>query len=59
MKWFKRFRDIRPDDSTWNIGRGKWDAITVIPKRNMKVCGIGIFEVKPQANFSMGWKYVI
>ena len=57
--FFKRYRDVKAEDSTWNVGQSKWDAIIVVPSRNLTIMGIGIFEAKPSTSFRLGWKYVI
>lgn len=38
---------------------GKWDAIIVIPSRDVTIMGIGIYEAEPSIDFEIGWKYVI
>lgn len=47
-KYFKRFRDVRNDG--WYVGRDRWDAITLVPKKRVKIMGIGIFEAYPEGN---------
>jgi hypothetical protein len=59
LRFFKRFRDVRGDG--WYIGKDRWDAVTYIPKRDVRVFGVGIFEPYPQArkDFKYGYKYVL
>ena len=59
VRWYRRFREIRGDG--WYIGRDRWDAVTFIPNRDVKIFGIGIFEPYPQQrrDFKYGYKYVI
>ena len=57
--FYKRYRDVKPEDSTWNVGANKWDAIIAIPERDITIMGLGIFEAKPSVSFNMGWKYVL
>ncbi len=59
LSWFKRFRDSRGDG--WYIGRDRWDSVTFIPKRDVRIFGCGIFEPYPQSrrDFKFGYKYVL
>lgn len=59
LKFFKRFRDSRNDG--WYIGRDRWDAVTFAPRRDVRICGAGIYEPYPQSSrtFKYGYKYVI
>jgi len=59
LRFFKRFRDSRGDG--WYIGRDRWDAVTFIPKRDVRILGVGIFEPYPAArkDFKYGYKYVL
>lgn len=45
IKYFRRFRDVRADG--WYMGRDRWDGVTFVPKKNVKIFGIGIFEAYP------------
>ena len=45
VKYFRRFRDVRADG--WYMGRDRWDGVTFIPSKNVKIFGIGIFEAYP------------
>lgn len=57
LKFFKRFRDVRGDG--WYIGRDRWDAVAFIPKRDVIIFGVGIFEPYPvsRRDFKFGYKY--
>ena len=54
-----RFRDVRDDG--WYIGRDRWDAIALQPRRDVKIFGNGIFEPYPQSqrHFIYGYKYIL
>jgi hypothetical protein len=40
------------------VGRDRWDSITFIPNRPIKVIGVGLYELHPSGgNFTFGWKY--
>lgn len=57
LKFFKRYRDVRAGDS-WYVGRDRWDAIMIIPKKPITIYGIGIFEKHPSGGeFQIGYKY--
>jgi hypothetical protein len=57
IKKFKRFKEIRAGDS-WYVGRERWDALAFIPKQNIKVFGIGLYEIHPDGgNFTLSYRY--
>lgn len=43
LKQWRRFKESRPNDS-WYIGRERWDAIIFVPKKDVKIYGIGVYE---------------
>ena len=59
LRFFMRFRDVRNDG--WYIGRDRWDGVMFIPKRDVRIFGVGIFEPYPQSrrDFKYGYKYVL
>ena len=59
ISFFKRFKDFKPSDS-WYVGENKWDALIFIPKKDIKIYGIGLFEKHPNgAPMTLGYKYII
>ena len=59
-KWFSRFTTHKNDD--WYIGEDKWDALIFIPKKDVKILGVGIFGAygsQVQRDLTLGYKYII
>ncbi len=46
VKFFKRFKKTDSADN-WSTGETSWDAIKIVPNKNVIIHGVGIYEPFP------------
>ena len=64
-RYFHRFYEVQ--NAGWIVGRrtggsnDRWDAVTFVPRRDVKIVGVGIFEDYPaqRRDFKYYHKYVL
>lgn len=60
FKFYNRFTDFKANDD-WSVGSTQWDALLIIPKVNLTIYGVGVFQEYPKgtANFNLNYKWIL